>query len=72
MSVVTNENAAMADEIRENGFGCLYRGTEKEGLSKAMKQTSDNYDYYHQNMLKFRETRDVYIYSSKIIPYFKQ
>ena len=70
MPVVTNVNAAVADEIRENGLVGLYRGTEKEGLSNAMKQSLDNYDYYYQNMLKFRET--LKIYSSKIIPYFKQ
>lgn len=68
MPVVCPSNAAFADEVKEHGLGFVY-GKEEENFANALKLSLDNYDAYHDNMLKFKTTHDISVYVAKLKSY---
>lgn len=68
MPVVTNEKAAFAKEIVDNGIGCLFKLNE-ESLAKALEQSLEKYDKLHNAMASFSEHHSIGKYTEILSKY---
>lgn len=69
MPVVCSNNFALAEEIVTNDLGCTYETGNVESLVQAMHKAIDNYELYHQNMIRFSVSHNIETYSKVILPY---
>lgn len=66
MPVVCSENAIFIQEILENKTGVSYKSKDIKSLVEAMKKCLDNYNFYHMNMLDFKHSHDIKLYSRAV------
>ena len=68
MPVVTNEKAAFAKEIVDNGIGCLFKLNE-ESLANALEQSLEKYDNLHNAMVSFSDNHSIRKYTEILSKY---
>ncbi|HAT62480.1 MAG TPA: hypothetical protein DCS83_08075 [Prevotella sp.] len=68
MPIICSNNASFADEIKNNNLGTTYCPRDVNSLYEAMKETIENYEFYHNNMIEFSNTHTINDYANNLIP----
>lgn len=72
MPVVWHKGCPSSDDIIKYKLGVLYKREDVNDLKRALTAVSENYDFYHKNMIEFSKSHNIYKFSAKLIKGFQQ
>lgn len=71
MPIVWHKGNPYSDDIEKYQLGELFERENIEDLKKALRKVLENYDFYHNNMLAFRKTHNIYSFTERLFEGFK-